>query len=489
MKSYRSCFPLVFFLFLALFSSHPQTTTAAGLVVDTKQPAVTVVMTGSAAASEPDRERIARRRAIQDAVRYVIGEEVKSETLVTDFMLVYDRIFTKTKGFVKKVTPKGKPTIADGIFQQEYSLEVSTLELDKALVETGIEAQIDIPALYQTIDKPRIAMVIREVVIDEQGKKTTHEPDLHAESILQTFFKKRNSEFSFKSLPFLTASAKNKPDWVALGRKNNFDIVIIGDINTTFLLKTVKNIRGVGKNIQIPMYRYSSELTWNIVNISRAERISTIHELFDKGDKKSGSSPASAKKYAKDQVLRAAVPKLFSQLMLSWVDTAYYSPYELIFAQTSADEDFTIHTKLRQIEVIASEKIYSRGSIDGRLVYEARINGTLSELTRALGTTFPEYELGESRHGRVVMIKSGTEQFVHALHIDGLSFLQSDTLFKQLQALPGVNNVSEPLLSNSRASYRITTRMTERELAMQLEKVIKLRVTDLGQQSIQAKMP
>ncbi len=481
---------MVWLLLLVMLISAPVGwAEAAGLALRTDKDEVSVVMKGEAPAEAPDRQRIARKNAIQEAVRFVIGEEVRSQSMVEDFRLVYDRVFTKTKGFVKKVHTKGGPHIADGIFSQEFQIVVSTPELDKTLVRTSIEAQIDIPSLYQIIDSPRIAMVIREYVLDELGTKTAKEPDLHAESAIQAYFEKRNSDFHFTSLPFLTSSAESKPDWVALGHKNNFDIVIIGDISTKFLLRSSKKIRGVGKDIEIPMYRYSSELTWNIVNVARAERVNTIHEIFNKGDKESGSSQVAAQEFSKDKVLDTAVPRLFSELMLGWVDTVYYTPYEVIFAQTSAAEDFTIHKKLSQLSVVVSDALHSRGSIDGKLVYEMRVKGLLSEVTRELAVAFPAYEISESRHGRVVMNKAGSSAAVFMVEIEDVSFMQSDEFLQQLRALPAVHGVNEPSLRDGNAVYTVTTTMTGRSLAMQLEKVLKVRVTGLSGQSIKAKTP
>lgn len=459
---------------------------ADGAFLQWKKSEVSTEQVGEAPADAVDRERVAMRVAITEAVRFVVGEEVRSQSLVENLTLVYDKIYTKMNGFARNVQPVGASYVKGGIYYQKYSMVVSPPDLDKALLESSIESRIDIPAIYETIDSPRIAMAIIEKITDENGKETVRDPDMHSESKIQEYFKKRNPDFYFLSMPALTGSVDEKPDWIALGKKNNFDVIIVGEIRTNFLLKVDKKIRGVGQDIDVPMYRYSSELTWNIINLSTSTLETTVHDVFDKGSTESGSGVVAAQKYAKDQVLAAAVPKLFSDLMLSWVQTVYYSPYEILFNATKAQDDNDIAMKLREVKQIIPESLKSRGSMDGKLVYNLRVQGSLSEVVSSVKKSFPGYEISESRAGRIVLSAGKTKNAVFKLQVKNCSFSQSDDFYRSLKGLQGVWDVSEPELNGGVANFTITTSRAIRDIAKAIEKRMPVQISTISDSRIEA---
>ena len=475
------------FVFLLTFPSQLRADESKGVFLSWQTDEMKIEQVGEAPADAPDRERIAKRNAIVEAVRAVVGEEIKSRTMVADLSLVYDKVFTKMSGYVKKVHPIGIEKISDGIFYQSFSIIVVPPALDKTLLESSIEAQIDIPVIYEMIESPRIAMAITETVIDKSGNRHTRDPDMHSESKIQEFFKQKNPNFYFISLPSLTYSMNDKPDWISLGKKNNFDVIITGEVLTSYLLKVHKKVRGIGKNINIPMYRYSSELTWNIINLSRAERENTVHAIFDKGDVGNASSEVAAKKYAKDQVLKAAIPKLFNDLMLTWVQTVYYTAYEITFDNTKAHFDQDIARTMRGIPCIVPESIHSRGSINGNLTYNLRVQGTLGEISNSLVNFFPDYSITENRVGKILFSPVGTKKNIFQLKVQNCSFTQSEDFGEILRSMNGIWQVSEPTLSDGIALYTITSSAKLRDVAIQIEKKMPVLITTMNQNFIQAR--
>jgi len=481
MKNFR-----ILFFIMVLFWGPGTVMGAEGVFLGWDKGEITTEQVGEAPADAHDRERVAKRSAMTEGVRYVVGEEVRSQSMVENLMLVYDKVSTKMTGFARNVKAVGSSYVKDGVFYQKYSMVVSPPDLDKALLESSIESRIDIPAVYETIDSPRIAMAVIETVVDESGRETVRDPDLHSESKIQEYFKKRNPDFYFLSMPALAGSVDDRPDWVALGKRNNFDVIIVGEIRTAFLLKIDKKVRGVGKDIVVPMHRYSSELTWNIINLSTSTRENTVHEVFDKGSPESGSGVVAAQKYAKDQVLKEAIPRLFTDLMLNWVQTVYYSPYEIQFQKTKAHEDNRIAGQLRQIKQIVPESVKSRGSMGGKLTYNLRVQGSLGEVAAALQKIFPTYEIAESRVGRVLLTPAGSKNMVFQLRVRNCSFMQSDDFFQILKGMPGVWEVNEPELADGSAVFTVTSSVALREMARSIEKKLPVRITTVKGSMIEA---
>ena len=481
---FRVVFFLIFFLFYHYELSAKPT---SGVFLNWESSGVKIEQIGQAPSDAPDKERIAKRHAIIEAVRTVVGEEIKSRSLIKNFSLIHDIVYTKMGGFAKNVHAIGGSRIREGIYYQNFSLIVIPPALDKALVEASIEENIDVPLIYEMIESPRIAMAITEIIVDESGKKHVREPDFYSESKIQEYFKVRNPDFYFISIPALSDSVDEKPDWIALGKKNNFDVIIGGEVRTSFLLKAYKNVRGVGKDIKIPMYRYSSELTWNIINLSRAEREVTVHDVFSKGSKTEGSGEVSAQNYAKSQVLEKSVPKLFRKLMLNWVNTVYYSEYQIIFNKTLAQDDKKIGTALKSIQYIVPESLHSRGSTGGKLTYNLRVQGALGDLTSSLNKSFPEYKIDESRAGKIVLSPFGSKPNIFQLKIENSSFTQSNDYWTKLRSIQGIWDVTEPTLSEGTAIFNITSSESSRGIALKIEKKLSLRIITLERNMIKAK--
>lgn len=118
--------------------------------------ATTVNATGQAAIVNDDAVQ-ARDRAIQDAhrkaVEQAVGAMVSSETVTANFELLSDKIFSKSKGYVRKYDII-KESKADGIFQVEIKAQVATGDL---------KGDIDgVLALLQSKNMPRMLVMISE---------------------------------------------------------------------------------------------------------------------------------------------------------------------------------------------------------------------------------------------------------------------------------------------------------------------------------------
>jgi hypothetical protein len=96
----------------------------------------------------------AKEAALREAVSQVAGTLVSSDTLTDGSILVSDRIFSHSAGYVKKWSYIEKPAVSDGTATVHLRAEVSAAELDKDL-----EA---VKALLERKNKPRTVLLISE---------------------------------------------------------------------------------------------------------------------------------------------------------------------------------------------------------------------------------------------------------------------------------------------------------------------------------------
>lgn len=100
---------------------------------------------------------IARENALSNAFRraveQAVGVLVESETLVKNFQLVSDRIYSKSAGYIKKYTITGEKVEGD-TFRIEIKALVSKVKIEKDLDEIGL--------LIKKAGKPRLMLLISE---------------------------------------------------------------------------------------------------------------------------------------------------------------------------------------------------------------------------------------------------------------------------------------------------------------------------------------
>ncbi len=107
----------------------------------------------------------AREAAIQNAFRLaveqVVGVAVESKTVVKDSELLNDRIFSKSKGFIKTYRILDEKVEADA-YRIKLFASVSRHKLERGLDDAGL--------LIRKMGKPRIAVVVMESNVDARSR-------------------------------------------------------------------------------------------------------------------------------------------------------------------------------------------------------------------------------------------------------------------------------------------------------------------------------
>ncbi|MHB8417386.1 MAG: hypothetical protein ACYDCL_04880 [Myxococcales bacterium] len=120
-------------------------------------PTETVEASGEAAVVNGDEGAAleqAKEAALREAVSRVAGTLVSSDTLTDGSILVSDRIYAHSAGYVKKWSYLEKPSVADGTATVKLRAEVGTAELDRDL--EGVRS------LLERKNKPRTVLLVAE---------------------------------------------------------------------------------------------------------------------------------------------------------------------------------------------------------------------------------------------------------------------------------------------------------------------------------------
>ncbi|MDI6809610.1 MAG: flagellar assembly protein T N-terminal domain-containing protein [Candidatus Eisenbacteria bacterium] len=208
----------VFFVFLVVF---PQVASA--------QEAKTVRASGMAVIFAGDVAQ-AREKAIDDALKHAleqaVGLLVESETIVENFQLIEDNVYSKTKGYVQSYNIISEGKKDDGTFEVSVEAVVKTGSLQNDLKGIGV--------LLKRKNMPRVMVIMEE---DHSGK-TAREPSSENEinrKLVEKEFKvvdKRQVAKIRESEKMEAALSGDVGALKSIGSQTGAEILIIGEASS-----------------------------------------------------------------------------------------------------------------------------------------------------------------------------------------------------------------------------------------------------------------
>lgn len=132
-----------------------------------------------------------RRDAQRQAIEKAVGVYVESSTLVENYMLIDDRVLSKSQGLIKRILEESAPRLGeDSLMHMEITAEVFLSDVKQALDILSRESRMN---LIESRGNPSIsvAVVVRDA---ERGSNHEAENSTIAENILKQHF----SEFGYR---------------------------------------------------------------------------------------------------------------------------------------------------------------------------------------------------------------------------------------------------------------------------------------------------
>ena len=286
-----------------------------------------VAVSGKAPLTAPDYKKEALKDAMQKAVEKAVGIQVKSDTLVQNYQLIHDRILYKSDGYVKKWNVTSERKEADS-YVVDITASVGKGELNKDLYLNGI----DVEMIYDWIGKPRIAVLVPDIVDGAEANTT------FAQSEIETLFKTKGIKvLSSEQLKNIkkrdVALAFNDPKKaLALGHRFGAEILIVGKCNSQFSRELVID--------PMKMIFYTSTLQVKAYNTTNAEVLtsSTYAEVPGENDT-SAMGKADAAIRSIQNVVRSNAKDLVFQVVKHWVDTSTKAKiYQVIVTGVQSQE-------------------------------------------------------------------------------------------------------------------------------------------------------
>jgi hypothetical protein len=353
-----------------------------------QQQGSTVTVEGTGAIVAGDRakaEEDAVNDAFRNAVEQVMGVHVASHSLVENFQLIEDRIYTRTRGYVSAFEVLDTADEGDLI---RVRVRVTVKEAD---LVSDLEA---IGLLLERMNYPRLLVLIDEqVFVDEGGEErapTTLDVATTTTALMEAMQPKgfrfvEPSTVANNTQANVAASALSgdASEAVTLGRAYQADVIILG--------RTVSRRGALGR------YQPQSMVSMQVVANLRVLRADT-GEIIARADETGahvGNSPLDAAYGAIRRVMDSLSTRIEEQILEKWsADVTSGTVVELVIVNEASFMDVQKFISLLPYYVRGAEDVTMKNFAEGMTMLELRFAGDATGLASELSTkSWDEFEI------------------------------------------------------------------------------------------------
>ncbi len=237
----------------------------AGTWVSAQVPQKVIEADGLAAVRDQTADGILRakdeavNRALRQAVESGVGALVDSETMVQNYQLLDDSIYSQVKGYVTTYDIVSESHGADGIYRVRVRATVALAQLTKDIEALNI--------VREKKNNPRVMVIFNELIdgVKQQG-------DLTASAMEREFLhlnfplidKTQMQEVKERD----AAMSYSDPDKAAaLGRRFGAEVVVVGEATSDLIDNNVA--------YGVSVFAYEARLTAKAINVDTAQIITT----------------------------------------------------------------------------------------------------------------------------------------------------------------------------------------------------------------------
>lgn len=258
---------------------------------------------GMAAGSSLKAKDMALNRALRNAVEQGVGVFVDSETVVENFQVLDDNIYSEAKGYVKEYEVVSDNEGAGGIYRIKIKAKVALGALSKDVQGLGI--------IREKMNYPRVVVIIDDYIdgMEQPGKVAAGEIE---KVFMQEKFPIVNKDQLEKiKQKDATVTYFDPLTAAALGRRYGAEVAIVGQASS--------NLVESSKPYGVSVFAYGGRVEVRAVKVDNAEVI--VFDVAEAVERGSGRVATANK------AIKAASDKLSESLMKriteAWRDEVY----------------------------------------------------------------------------------------------------------------------------------------------------------------------
>lgn len=220
----------------------------------------------------------ALNRALRQAVESGVGTLVDSETMVQNYQLLDDSIYSQVKGYVKSYEILSDNNGALGLYKVRVRAVVSLAQLTKDIQALNI--------IREKKNNPRVMVIFNELIdgVQQQGDLTAAAMEREFQRLDFPVIDKTQMQAIQERDAALSYSDPDKA--VALGRQFGAEVVIVGETTSDLIDNNVA--------YGVSVFAYEARLTAKAINVDTGRVITTTSVNSGRTDG-GGRSPTAKK--------------------------------------------------------------------------------------------------------------------------------------------------------------------------------------------------
>ena len=333
-----------------------------------------VIATGMADGTTAKARDAALADAMRRAVEQAMGSFVSSETLVENMILVEDRIYSETRGYIKSYDVLKEKT-DDGAYQIKISAIVKTGKLANDLESIGL--------LIRKKQNPRVMVVLSSRMVSGSYFEVSREGNRNVENLIEN----RMMQKGFQIVDAGQVNHKKKVEAAISGNDLSMagkiakdfgaEVLIVGDVRREYLnSKTL-----YGRNVRF----FSNEVRLKALETDTAK---VLYSGFK-------TKPPSAVDYLEpmQDASSELIGEMISGILGQWSKDVYQiASYQLNLSGASFKDVSQLKKGLKEIRGFGG--VQTRSFQSGIALLDVKYKGTLEELAEKVSElTAPALEI------------------------------------------------------------------------------------------------
>lgn len=294
-----------------------------------------IIGEGRAAGSFLTSREEALNRALRDAIEKGVGTLIDSETMVQNFRLLDDKVYSQVKGYVKSYQIISDNQGEGGLYRIEVKAVVALGRLRKSIKGLNI--------IMEKKGRPRIMVVFSESIDGLQQPGAVTQTEIEKAFLKDNFPLIDRAQMEMIKSRDATLSYADPLKAAALGRRYGAEVVIVGEASSDL----VDTSRPYG----VSVYVYQAQVSAKAVKVDTASLMAS--DSVDSLQRGSGRIP-TAKKSLKDAGGKLA-DAMMEEIVERWRSEVYnLVSIQLICQNTTFDKLNLLKGKLRDLDSVKS---------------------------------------------------------------------------------------------------------------------------------------
>jgi hypothetical protein len=318
-----------------------------------------VLATGTAAGSDEKAKDEALSRALRDAVEKSVGIYVEADTMVKNYKLLEDKIYSQVKGYVKSYEVISDNKGEGGMYEIKIKAVVSGDVLENDL------AGLDI--IKSAKGNPRLVILINEYVDGVESATGTARSAVEKEFLGKNFKLIDKNQLTAVKNRDVSVSFEDPQKAASLGARLGAEVVITGSANAEFMEKS--------KPYGVSVYAYNAEINLKAIKTDTAEimSVATVSMVKRGGGRSQVANDAltECSKQLSDKMMKEILEKWRSEIYNEMDVTIIISEIDSA-ARTAVLADLQ---KVRGIKEV-QEKSYTNNVME----LDAKVEGAASKV-------------------------------------------------------------------------------------------------------------